>query len=148
LALAINKIAGKRMAHPFWGGLKKDKRKQLIQDARTYKARILVGNSKLVSVGTNIPRASMIYDVAMSANIENCEQRVARVLTPYEDKPPPGLRIFLDDFNVRRNCLAKEWWGCIRPKFKPIISEVDEKILASYFKDKGKAAEGPGSWEL
>lgn len=146
LALAINKMAGKRMAHPFWGGLKKDKRKQLIQDARTYKARILVGNSKLVSVGTNIPRASMIYEVAMSSNIENCEQRIARVLTPYEDKPPPGVRIFLDDFNVRRNCLSNEWFRCIKPKFKPIISEVDEKILKSYLAQK--KPEGHGSWEL
>lgn len=147
LALAINKLAGKRMAHPFWGGLKKDKRKKLIQDARTYKARILVGNSKLVSVGTNIPRASMLYEVAMSANAENAEQRISRVLTPYEDKPPPGVRIFLDDFDVRRNCLAKEWWGTIRPKFKPLISEIDEKVLKSYLAKKSKQ-ENYSNWEL
>jgi superfamily II DNA or RNA helicase len=147
LAMAINRMAGKKMAHAFWGGLKKDKRKQLIQDARVYKARILVGNSKLVSVGINIPRASAIYDVAMSANLENCEQRVARVLTPWDDKPPPLLRIFLDEYGVRRNCLAKEWWGCIKPKFKPIISEVDEKVLKSYFSTKDRVDQH-AAWEL
>jgi superfamily II DNA or RNA helicase len=146
LALAINKLAGKRMAHPFWGGLKKDKRKQLIQDARNYKARILVGNSKLVSVGTNIPRASMIYEVAMSSNVENCEQRISRVLTPWDDKPPPGVRIFLDEYEVRRSCLRNEWFRCIKPKFKPIISDVDNKVMNAYLSSK-KQDEHAG-WEL
>ena len=147
LTLAINKLAGKKMAHAFWGGLKKDKRKQLIQDARTYKARILVGNSKLVSVGINIPRASCIYDVAMSSNIENCEQRVARILTPWDDKPPPMMRIFLDDFGVRRNCLRNEWFNCVKPKFKPVMSEVDEKTLKAYLGEKEKPM-GHANWEL
>lgn len=147
LALAINKLAGKRMAHPFWGGLKKDKRKQLIQDARNYKARILVGNSKLVSVGTNIPRASMIYEVAMSSNIENCEQRISRVLTPWDDKPQPGVRIFLDEYEVRKSCLRNEWFKCIWPKFKPIISDVDHKVIKAYLSSKVKAEEH-STWEL
>jgi superfamily II DNA or RNA helicase len=146
LTLAINRMAGKKMAHAFWGGLKKDVRKKLIQDARTYKARILVGNAKLVSVGTNIPRASMLYEGFLSSNKENCEQRISRVLTPYEDKPQPGVRIFLDDFDVRRNCLRNEWFQCIKPKFKPIISEVDEKVLKGYF-SSSKKNEHP-SWEL
>lgn len=146
LTMAINKMSGKRMAHAFWGGLKKDVRKQLIQDARNYKARILVGNSKLVSVGINIPRASMIYEVAMSSNIENCEQRIARVLTPWDDKPPPGVRIFLDEYEVRKSCLRNEWFKCIKPKFKPVISAVDEKIMKSYL--SGKKDEGHAGWEL
>ncbi len=147
LTKAINKMAGKKMAHAFWGGLQKDKRKQLIQDARTYKARILVGNSKLVSVGTNIPRASAIYYCHLSANLENSEQRIARVLTPYDDKPQPLLRIFLDNSNISRNCLRKEWFGAIRPKFKPIISEVDKKILHGYFSEKEKKND-LASWQL
>jgi superfamily II DNA or RNA helicase len=146
LAMAINKMVGKRMAHPFWGGLKKDKRKQLIQDARNYKARILVGNSKLVSVGTNIPRASMIYEVAMSSNLENCQQRIARVLTPWDDKPPPGVRIFLDEYEVRKSCLRNEWFKCILPKFKPIVSDVDMKVMKSYL--SARTPEGHANWEL
>jgi superfamily II DNA or RNA helicase len=146
LTLAINKMAGKKMAHAFWGGLKKDKRKQLIQDARKYKARILVGNSKLVSVGINIPRASAIFDVAMSSNKENAEQRVARILTPWDDKPEPLLRIFLDDYGVRRNCLRNEWFNCMKPIFKPIISEVDEKTLKAYFGEK--EPQGFAAWQL
>lgn len=147
LAMAINRMAGKKMAHPFWGGLHKDKRKQLIQDARTYKARIVVGNSKLVSVGTNIPRASAIYYCHLSSNKENAEQRVARVLTPYDGKPQPLLRIFLDNCDISRSCLRNEWFRAIRPKFKPIISEVDEKILKAHLADK-RANEGMESWRL
>lgn len=147
LTMAINKLAGKRMAHAFWGGLKKDKRKQLIQDARKYKARILVGNAKLVSVGTNIPRASAMYYCHLSSNKENAEQRIARVLTPWDDKPPPLLRIFIDNCDVSRSCLRNEWFHSIRPRFKPIISAVDEKILKAHLSGKVKD-EGHAGWEL
>jgi superfamily II DNA or RNA helicase len=148
LTLAINKLAGKKMAHAFWGGLEKTRRKQLIQDARTYKARILVGNSKLVSVGTNIPRASMLYDVTYSSNLENAEQRTARVLTPYEDKPAPGLRIFLDNCDIRRNCLRKEWFHAVVKKFRPHISEQDDKLFKAWFNDKRKQEAEFASWQL
>lgn len=145
LCMAINRLAGKRIAHPFFGGLRKDLRKKLIQDARTYKARIIVGNTKLISTGTNIPRASMLYDVTMSSNQENCEQRVSRILTPWDDKPPPALRIFLDDVNVRRRCLASEWWGTISTKFRPIIAEKDLIALKAYLGQKDR---GVAPWEM
>jgi superfamily II DNA or RNA helicase len=134
------------MAHPFYGGLKKDVRKQTVEDARTYKKRILVGNTKLLSTGTNIPRASCLYDVSMSSNKENAEQRTARILTPYDDKPPPLIRIFLDDMNVRKKCLATEWWGVISPKFKPKISDKDLTVLKAYL-NTSKAKESP-PWEM
>lgn len=146
LCLAINRLAGKRMAHPFYGGLKKDVRKQTVEDARTYKKRILVGNTKLLSTGTNIPRASAIYEVTMGNNKENCEQRIARILTPYDDKPPPLVRIFLDDMNVRKRCLSAEWWGVISPKFKPKISDKDLTTLKAYL-NTSKAKESP-PWEM
>lgn len=147
LTLAINKLAGKKMAHAFWGGLQKDRRKQLIQDARTYKARILVGNAKLVSVGTNIPRASAIYYCHLSSNLENAEQRMARVLTPHKDKPQPLFRLFLDNCDVARSCMRNEWFKAIVPKFRPIISPVDEKILKAHFNVR-KQVDQHAAWEL
>lgn len=146
LVMAINKIAGKKLAYAFTGqlgsqldkntGKKRKLRDIYIEAARNYKLKILVGTGKLLTTGINIPRASCIYDVAMSSNMENCEQRVSRILTPWEGKPTPKLRIFLDDSNVRRKCLANEWWGCVRPKFRPVISEVDETVLKGYFANK------------
>lgn len=147
LVLAINRLAGKKVAHPFFGGLKKDVRKQTIEDARNYKVRIIVGNTKLLSTGINIPRASAIYDCSLSSNKENCEQRVSRILTPWDDKPPPLLRIFLDDMNVRRRCLATEWWQCINPVFKPNIAAKDLAILKGYLGQKDNKP-SIAAWEM
>jgi superfamily II DNA or RNA helicase len=136
LVLAINKIAGKEIAKPFIGSLKKKDRDDFLEWARTYKIKVLVGSFKLLSTGTNIPRASCLYDVSLSSNKENCEQRTARVLTPWDDKPDPLTRYFLDDMPVRRRCLQMEWYQVVRPKFKPIISDSDTEVLNSYFRSK------------
>lgn len=146
LCLAINRLAGKRVAHPFYGSVPRNTRKKIIEDARNYKVRIIVGNTKLISTGINIPRASAIYDCSMSSNQENCEQRLSRILTPWDDKPPPLLRIFMDDMNVRRRCLNSEWWGTVSPKFKPIISDKDLVILKGYLSQKDSKAIAP--WEM
>lgn len=142
LVMAINKLAGKRIAYPFWGGLTgkgKDGRSLrdiYIEAARNYRIKILVGNIKLLSTGTNIPRASAIYEVALSSNLENVEQRISRILTPYDGKPEPIARFFLDDMNVRRRCMQNEFWNGIKPLFKPIISDVDMETLKGYFSNK------------
>ena len=136
LTMAINKIAGKDIAYGFHGGVKKGDRDSVIQKARKYKVKVLVGQAKLISTGINIPRASAIYECSPSSNIPNCTQRVSRILTPYDDKPPPLLRLFLDDMNVRRACLRTEWWQCMKPVFKAIISEKDRIILQDYLSNK------------
>lgn len=136
LIKVINELAGKKVAYPFYGGLKKTEQDDNIEKARRYKIKVLVGNTKMLSTGVNIPRASALYDVTPSSNMENCEQRVARVLTPFEDKPPPIVRYFLDDMNIRRRCLSAEFWGCVKPKFKPIMSDVDYSTMKSYLATK------------
>lgn len=140
LVAEINKQAGSKVAEAFYGSVKGEDREDLIQAARKYKLKILVGNSKLVSVGVNIPRASCLYEVALSSNKENCEQRIARVLTEYADKPNPLVRIFLDEMQARRACLRNEWWQCIWPKFRPKISEVDLITLKGYMSGKKNEA--------
>jgi len=138
LVAAINTMAGKTVAYPFYGGLKKADRDKYIEGARRYTHKILVGNIKLLSTGTNIPRASCLYESTLSSNMENAEQRVSRILTPMDGKITPILRIFLDDAHVRRACLRTEWFGCIKPMFKPVISEKDTEILKAYFADKDR----------
>lgn len=136
----INNLAGETIAVQFTGSIKKELRDKYIQDARNYKIKVMVGQAKILSTGINIPRASAIYEVTPSSNLENATQRIARILTPYEGKPTPILRFFLDDNNVRRNCYKNEWWKLIRPKFKPIIREKDAIIWNEYLKDtKSKA---------
>lgn len=136
LTKAINIMAGKDIARPFYGGLKKKDRDLYLQAARTYKVKVLVGNIKLLSTGTNIPRASALYEVTLSSNAPNAEQRFSRVLTPWEDKPQPIIRIFLDDMSVRRRCLSNEFWNVLKPKFRPVISQQDDQTLRDYFRGK------------
>ncbi|QDH83416.1 ATP-dependent DNA helicase [Achromobacter phage Motura] len=141
VVMAINKIAGKKVAEEFHGSVKKEKRTELIEAARKYKVKCLVGQAKLLSTGINIPRASCIYDVTFSSNKENCEQRVARILTPYDGKPTPLLRIFMDNTGVRRGCLRTEFWQCIKPKFNPIWKGDDQELFINYLSNKDKDME-------
>lgn len=137
----INKMAGKTVAKAFYGGIKKNERDSILQDARNYKLKIIVGNIRLLSTGINIPRASALYEVSISSNLPQCQQRFARILTPWEDKPQPIIRYFLDDYNVRRNCLRNEFWNCLWVKFHPRISKTDMDILKNYMSNKHKEFE-------
>jgi superfamily II DNA or RNA helicase len=132
LIAKINELAGKKLAFEFSGSMKKEDRDSYIQQAREYKIKILVGTQKVLSVGINIPRASMLYELVMSSNIPGAQQRFARVLTPMEGKPPPGIRFFLDDMNVRRNCMRNEYFNCLKPVFNPIISKETQAQLNAY----------------
>lgn len=140
----INEKAGKRLAHVFDGRVKKTKRDEIVDKARDYKIKVLVGNAKMLSTGLNIPRASMLYEATLSSNMENCEQRVSRVLTPHEGKPEPRVRMFLDDMPVRKRCMANEYWGCIHKVFKPIISDKDLVALKSYLASAKKRQDFAG----
>lgn len=130
---AINRMAGKTIAASFFGGTPKKQRDELIQKARKYKIKVLVGQARLLTTGINIPRASMLYEVTPSANIPQAIQRFARVLTPFDGKPLSCIRYFLDPFPVRASCIKKEWLGAMLPKFKPIVSDKVRKRIGKYF---------------
>lgn len=133
LTQAINRIADRKLAAEFHGGISKDKRIKTIQLCRDYKIKILVGNAKMISTGINIPRASCLFECTLSSNVPNAEQRFKRILTPYDDKPPPLIRYFLDDFGIRRNCMKNEYWNCLVPRCKPIVSDKVRELLNQYF---------------
>lgn len=135
---AINQMAGKNIAAAFYGGISKEARIKLIQDAREYRVKIVVGNTRLLSTGINIPRASMLYQVSPSSNLPKAEQRFARILTPYEDKPAPTIKYFLDDVDVIRSCMRKEHWQCLVPQFRPIMTGDVRDTIDLYFKNKKK----------
>lgn len=153
LVKAINLMAGEDIARPFYGGLGKNSRGEKLRDvyiqkARKYKVKVLVGNAKLLSTGTNIPRASMLYDVTPSNNLENCEQRTSRVLTPWDDKPPPGVRYFLDELDARKRCMSNEWFRCVKKLFRPVITDKDDEILRNWFRSKSGPSYRTGRVEL
>lgn len=132
----INKMAGERIAAPFHGQVPKDKRKKTIDRARNYKIKVLVGSLKLLSVGINVPRASCLYEVTPSNNLPKAEQRFGRILTEFEDKPTPLIRVFMDHMKVRRRCFASEFWGVLKKKFNPIISDKEMHILSGWMNNR------------
>lgn len=136
LVKLINEKYGKQVAYPFYGGLKKAVRDQTIQDAREYKAKILVGNIRLLSTGTNIPRASAIFDVTCSANEPMAIQRFSRILTPWKGKPQPIIRYFLDDFEVRRACLRKEYYNVVLKLLRGQLDEQTKAVMDGYLKER------------
>jgi superfamily II DNA or RNA helicase len=133
----INEMAGERLAYEFVGGMKQ--REETVLKARAYEIKILVGTIKILSTGLNIPRASALYEVAMSSNKENAEQRMTRVLTAHDGKPQPIIRFFLDDTNVRRSCMRFEWFQYLKPKLNPIISERDLNLMESYLRQSSSS---------
>ena len=132
----INEKAGKKLAYPFYGALKKEVRDDTIQKAREYKIKVIVGNTRLLSTGINIPRCSCIFDVTPSANIPMAIQRFSRILTPCEGKPTPLIRYFLDDIDVRRACLRKEFYNVVIKQLHAMIDEKTKAIMDGYLKER------------
>jgi superfamily II DNA or RNA helicase len=128
LAETINRLADEVIAGTFYGATKN--RKDFIKEARAYRIKVVVGQFKLLSTGINIPRASCLYEVTPSSNLPKAEQRFNRVLTPYKGKPTGMIRYFLDDVDVRRNCIKKEFFQCLWPMFRP---KMDAKTKEEFF---------------
>lgn len=143
LAMAINKLAGEEIAHALTGTLKKSTRRQLVLDAQQGKVKIIVGTLKLLSVGLNIPPASCLYEIALSSNMPNVEQRISRILTPVDGKRPPIVRVWLDNYKIRKSCLRAEWFGKVAKHFKPKMKQEVETKWLRYLNSKvGAAAQG------
>ena len=136
LVKLINDKANKEIARSFTGTMHKKDRDQLIQDMRNRKYKVIVGTMKLLSVGINIPVLSEIFEVALSANLPSCQQRLSRILTPCEGKLQPVIRYFLDDIQVRRSCLSSEFWNVAIKELKAKISDKDMQAMKAYLSQK------------
>lgn len=138
LSEAINRMASQTIAAAFYGGLPKFERDRVIQDARKYKIKVVVGNIRMISTGINIPRASALYQCSPTSNMPNAEQRFSRILTPYQDKPNPLIRVFADDMKVVKSCFRSEYWGVLNKLFKPKMDEETREKLFEWMNDSRK----------
>lgn len=137
LVKTINRLRGKRIAAAFHGKLRKDQRALVLERSKQYKTKVLVGNSKLLSTGLNIPRASCLFEgTTLSSNIGNTDQRVSRILTPMDGKPQPLIILVNDDSDILRKTRAKEWWQCIVPRHRPEVTMQDMATLKTWFAGK------------
>lgn len=103
LAKAINVVYDKRIAAAFTAGVKD--REKLLNDARSGRIRVVVGIRKMVQIGINVPRWSAIYEIMPISNEPNHYQEIMRVSTPFDGKPEPIVRHFIDDIKIEKSCL-------------------------------------------
>lgn len=139
---AINRIAGEKIAAAFYGGVPKFERDRIIQDARRYRIKVMVGNIRMISTGINIPRASCLYQCSPTSNMPNAEQRFSRILTPYEGKPQPMIRVFGDNMKVVQACFRAEYWRVLDRLFKPIMTNETREMLLQWMKGKKSEFDG------
>jgi superfamily II DNA or RNA helicase len=129
-------------ALPFYGGLPKskkvDRRMEIVNAARQYKCKILVGNIALLSVGLNVPRASAIVECGLNSNLPKAQQRISRILTPMDGKPDPLIVFTLDDCDIMRSTRRNEYWNAVKPGFNPIVPQPVEKELMQWFSNTKK----------
>ena len=136
--LDINERMGAKYALPFFGGMTKGLRTSVIEDARNYKCKVIVGNIGLLQVGMNIPRASCLLESGVNSNLPKAQQRFSRILTPMEGKPHPLIVFTLDECDIMRGCRRNEYWQCLKPKFNPIVLPEVQATLNEYYSTSKK----------
>lgn len=109
---SINEAYGKDIAEAFVGGAKeKDKRKQIVDRARSSKTRVVVGSRKLMQRGINVPRWDTLYYCMPMSNKPNWEQESNRICTPASPDVPkkdPIIKMFVDpEISMSLGCFRK-----------------------------------------
>ncbi|AGS82085.1 ATP-dependent DNA repair recombination helicase [Pseudomonas phage PaBG] len=144
LVKMINDEAGKKIADGFVGGAKNKKdierRREVLEKAKSGKIRVVIGIRSLMQRGLNVPRWSMIYGVMPINNEPNWKQESSRVLTPFEGKRKPGIRLFVDEhIGLTLGCFAGTYKQCLKFKHKPteVASERAIKLLEKHQSRRG-----------
>lgn len=132
----LNQEKGSMFALPLFGGVPRNKRMDIIERLRDGRSKVLIGNSRIISVGLNIPRLSCLFEIIVSSNLPAAEQRMSRVLSPFEDKLPPVVVLCLDDSDMIRDCKRNEYFNVLKGRLNCKIHPHTEKDLLSYFSNR------------
>lgn len=95
------------LALMLWGGVKN--KDALLDKARSRKSRVVVSITKFIKDGIDVEPWTHMYVLFAGSNVENSLQMTARILTPYEGKPRPIIRLWLDPVDVLRSCVRNTY---------------------------------------
>ncbi len=138
LADAINKKMGSEVAVAFVSqGLTKKRRAEILEGARSYKIKCVVGIRSLVQTGVNVPRWDTLYEVMPISNTPKAKQETSRIRTVEDGKQPPLIKQFLEQFGPSTGCFRTMYWQTyVKEGF--LISPADREKASQYLGGKKK----------
>lgn len=140
LADAINKEYGKDVAVAFVSqGLTKVRRAEILEGARSYKIKCVVGIRSLVQTGINVPRWDTLYEVMPISNVPKFTQETSRIRTVQDGKQAPLIRHFLERFGPSTGCFRTCYFQTyVKDNFK--MNDLTKKLAMDYLSKKKKFA--------
>lgn len=130
IAWMNKKKTTKQIAEPFYRYANKNMKEDVLNRARSGKTRVIVAMRSMLT-GVDVPRWSMIYEISPINNEPNFEQEALRVCTPFENKPKPVIKFFVDvHVKASTNCFISTIRHCnnlnfnIPDKTKKRISKI------------------------
>lgn len=120
LVEGINAHFDKPVAAPFVGSTMNNKtRDKLIEDARSYKIKCVVGTRKIVQTGLNVPRWCTLFVIVPISNEPKFQQETSRIRTTMPGKQQPLIKFFVEDTPFSRGCFRTCWFQTImKQKFE------------------------------
>jgi hypothetical protein len=90
----------------YYGGANKEKK---IADFEK-DGKVLVAMWQMVKQGITLKKASCLHIVLPRSDPQMFYQLANRVCTPFEGKPSPEIRIYIDDLGISRGCFNAIFW--------------------------------------
>lgn len=123
LVNAVNMRLGKKVAEGFTGASGKrgkEMRAQTLERAKNGQTRVVVGIRSILQRGLNVPRWSSLFYIMPMNNEPNWKQESSRVLTPFEGKRQPIIRMFVDPYiGLSLGCFLNTFKYSMQFKHKP-----------------------------
>lgn len=114
-----------KLAECLYGSSDKEK---ILDNARSYKTRVVVAIEKFVCDGIDVPSWTHMYLLFPGNNEVKYTQMTARILTPFDGKIQPVLRTWVDPIDIMKNCAKATYKGV----FLPLNYKFGEKTKLQY----------------